>query len=102
MRWYLAERQADFEMRSLDLQIPIFMLENDGHFVRKPLVQMRGDHHTGCLGLECDVEMMVAGQAVQRDIAKHAAYDCAQGLLHDIVIGNQAIGTLITHARLVD
>ncbi len=102
VRRNLAERQANLEMLRLDLQVPIFVLEHDGHFVGKALVQMRWDHHTGRLCLECDVEMMVAGQAVQRDIAKHAAYNCAQGLLHDIVIGNQAIGTLITHARLVD
>jgi len=102
MRRYLAERQANLEMLGLDLQIPIFVLKHDGHFVWKALVQVHRDHHAGRLGFESNVEMMVARQAVQRDIAEHATNHRAQCLLHHVVIGNQAIGMLFTHARLVD
>jgi imidazoleglycerol-phosphate dehydratase len=65
-------------------------------------MQMRRDDNARGLCFERNVEMMVAGKAVQRDIAQHAADNCAQCLLHHIVIGNQAIGMLVTHCRLVD
>ena len=36
--------------------------------------------------------MMLAGQpAATLDLAEHTADDCAQGLLHDLVVGNQAV-----------
>ncbi len=102
MRRYLAERQTNLEMLGLDLQVPIFVLQHDGHLVGKALVQMRRDNNARGLGFEGDVEMMVTGKAVQRHIAKYAANHRAQCLLHHIVIGNQAIGMLFTHCRLVD
>jgi imidazoleglycerol-phosphate dehydratase len=89
-------------MIALNFQIPIFMLEDDGHFVGKPLMQMGRYRNARGLRLESDIKMMVAGQAVLRHIAKHAANHRAQSLLHYIVIGNQAIGMLFAHACLVD
>jgi imidazoleglycerol-phosphate dehydratase len=65
-------------------------------------MQVRRDGNSRGLRLERDIEVMVAGQAVQRDIAENAANHGAQCLLHYIVIGNQAIDMLFTHARLVD
>ena len=102
MRRNLAERQANLEMMRLDLQIPVFVLHDDSHFIGKALVKMLWDNDAGCLGLECDVEMMVAGKPACRDIAEHAANHRAQCFLHHIIIGNQAIGMLFAHARLVD
>ena len=102
MRRDLAKRQPYFEMLGLDLQIPIFVLQYYGHFIGKALVQMLRDNHAGGLRLERDVEVMVTGQSVQRNIAEDAADHSAQRLLHDIVIGNQAIGALVGHGRLVD
>lgn len=102
MRWDLAERQANFEMFGFDLQIPIFMLQDDGHFVGKPLMQVRRDNDAGCLCLERDVEMMVAGQSACGNIAKHTTHHRTQCLLHYVIIGNQAVGMLFAHARLVD
>jgi imidazoleglycerol-phosphate dehydratase len=89
-------------MLSLDLQIPIFMLQHDGHLVGKTLVQMRWNDDAGGLRLECDVEMMVARKPACRDIAQHTPHHRAQCLLHHIIIGNQAVDMLFAHARLVD
>ena len=102
MRRNLAKRQTDLEMVRLYLQIPIFVLEHDGHFVRKAFVQMLRDGNAGGLRLEGDVEMMVAGKPACRNIAEHATDHRAQCLLHHIVVGNQAIDMLFAHARLVD
>ena len=78
------------------------MLNDDSHFIGKPLVKMLWDNDAGRLRLKCDVEMMVAGKPACRDIAEHAANHSAQCFLHHIVIRNQAIGMLFAHARLVD
>ena len=102
MRGDLAERQADFEMFGFSLQVPIFVLQHNGHFVGEAFVQMLRNGNARCLRLERDVEMMVAGQAIARDIAQHAANDGAQCLLHDVIIRNQAIYMLFGHGHLVD
>ncbi len=102
MRRNLAERKANFEMIRLYLQIPIFVLEYDGHFIRKTFMEMHRDRNAGCLCLESYVKMMVAGKAIQRDIAENATDHSAKRLLHHVVIGNQAVDMLIGHARLVD
>jgi imidazoleglycerol-phosphate dehydratase len=99
---HLAEGQADLKMLGLYLQVPIFMLEDDGHFIGKTLHQVHRDGYARRAGFEGDVEMMLAGQALARNIAEHAADDRAQRLLHYVIIGNQAFGALIAHARLVD
>jgi imidazoleglycerol-phosphate dehydratase len=102
VRGHLAERQANLEMLVANLQVPIFMLEDDGHFVRETLHQVHGDRNTRRAGLEGDVEMMLAGKPAGRDIAQNATDDRPQRLLHDIVVGNQAIRGILAHARLVD
>ena len=44
--------------------------------------------------------MVTAGQAAGRlDLAQHPADDGAQGLLHDLVVGNQAVWRLFAHHR---
>ena len=60
MRWNLAERQANFEMLCLYLQVPIFVLEHNGHLIREAFMQMLRNGNAGGLCLESDVEMMVA------------------------------------------
>ena len=102
MRRDLAERQTDFEMFGLYLQIPIFMLQHDCHFVGETLVQVLWNDDAGDLRLEGDIEMMVAGKPARRDIAKHTADHRAQCFLHHVIIRNQAIGMLFAHPRLVD
>jgi imidazoleglycerol-phosphate dehydratase len=102
MRRDLAERQTYFEMLCFDFQIPIFMLQHDGHFVGETLVQMCRYHDSGGLRLKRDVEMMVAWEPPRRDIAQHAPHDGTQCFLHYIIIGNQAVDMLFAHACLVD
>ncbi|KAK0363614.1 hypothetical protein LTR94_014342 [Friedmanniomyces endolithicus] len=98
----LVEGQADLEMAVADLEIPELVLEDDGHLVRETFRQMLGDIHPGGMGLERDVEMMRARQAAGLlHFAQHAADDRAQGLLHDFVIGNQAVGQVFTHGAYV-
>lgn len=46
--------------------------------------------------------MMVARQAICRNLAQDPAYNRAQSLLHDIVIGNQAVWMFFAHVRLVN
>ena len=43
--------------------------------------------------------MVVAGQlaAARLDLAQHAADHRAQRLLHDLVVGDQAVGGLVAH-----
>src|SRR3546814_11727423 len=44
--------------------------------------------------------MMLAGQAVAaHDLRQHAADHGAQRILHDFVIGNQAVADVFTHGR---
>lgn len=102
VRRYLAERQTNFEMLGFYLQIPIFMLKHDRHLVRKPLVQVLRYRNSRGLGLECNIEMMIAWKPARRNIAKYAADHSAQCLLHHVVIGNQAIDMLFAHGRFVD
>ena len=43
--------------------------------------------------------MMLAGQPARLlDLAKHSADNCAQRVLHDLVVGDQALGGLVAHA----
>jgi imidazoleglycerol-phosphate dehydratase len=89
-------------MFGLDLQIPIFVLEHNRHFVGEAFVQMLRNRNARRLGLERDIEMMVPGKPARRDIAQHTADHGAQCLLHHVVIGNQAVDMLFAHARFVD
>ena len=89
-------------MRRLDLQVPIFMLHHNGHFIWKPFVQMLRYDDAGHLRLKSDIEMMVTGKSFCRDIAQNAAHHRPQCLLHYVVIGNQALDLLFAHRRLVD
>ena len=98
----LAERKANLEMIGLNLQVPLFVLEHDRHFVGEALMQMLRDRNSGRLSLESYIEMMIAGQSVTGDVAKHASYHGTQCFLHYVIIGNQAVDMLFTHECLVD
>jgi imidazoleglycerol-phosphate dehydratase len=65
-------------------------------------VQMRWDDHALGLCFESNIEMMIARKSALRNITEHTPDHGAQCLLHYVVIGNQAIGALVTHDRLVD
>src|SRR3546814_4566231 len=89
---HLIERQSHLEPVFVDLQVPIEILDDDRHLVGKALQQMLWDIHAGRARAEGDVEMMGSGQAACfLHLAKDAADDGAQGVLHDLVIGNKAV-----------
>jgi len=93
-----AEGQSDAERILLDLQIPETVLDDDGHLVRETFNQVLGDRDSGSTRAEGDVEMVVAGQAARTlDLTKHTADNCAQGVLHDLVVRDQAFRSLVGH-----
>ena len=95
------ESQPDLECIVMDLKVPKLVLQDDRHFVREARDQMLRDVDTGGTRFESDVKMMRARQHVRMaDLSQHAPDDRAQGLLHDFVIGNQAIGLMVAHLRV--
>ena len=102
MRGDLAERQANFEMLGFHLEVPIFVLEHNCHFVREAFVQMLRNGYARGLSLESYIKMMVAGQPVACHVTEDAADHCAQRLLHNVIIRNQAINMLFGHCCKVD
>ena len=77
----------------LDCQFPELVLQNDGHFIRKTLAQMRGDLHSRCACFEGDIEVVVARKrrTCRLNLAEHPAHNRAQSLLHDLVIRDKAV-----------
>lgn len=96
---HLVKAEADGKAIFVNAQIPEFVLQHDGHFIGEPFAQMFRDRYPGRGGLEGNVEMVVAWQraAVLLNFAQHPADYSAQSLLHDFVIGYQAIWRFITH-----
>jgi imidazoleglycerol-phosphate dehydratase len=94
---HLIEGQPDFEPRIADFQIPIFVLEDDGHFVWKAFAQPGRNRDARRAGLEGDVEVMDPWQAFARHLPQHTADNRAQRVLHDLVIGNQAVEWGLAH-----
>jgi hypothetical protein len=87
------ERQADFEVRLGDHQIPELVLQHDGHLFGILLVQPLGDAHARRAGVERDVEMMLARQhAGFGDVNQHPAHDGAQRLLGQQIIADVVDG----------
>ena len=99
MRWHLIEGQPDLEPSIADLEIPIFVLEDDRHLVRETFPQTGRNGDAWRTRLEGDVEVMDAGQPFARDLTEDAADNSAQGILHDLVIGNQAVEWGLAHKR---
>ena len=98
-RWYAAERQADGKAVVADTEVPELVLDDDRHLVGKAFEQMLGDRNARHPRLERNVEMMLAGKAARLlDFAQHTADNGAQRILHDLVVGNQALGGLVAHA----
>ena len=101
-RRYAAERQADREAVVLDLEVPEAVLDDDRHLVREALEQVFRDGDTRHPRLERDVEMMVAGEGSRRfDLAQNTAHDRPQCVLHDLVVRDQAFGSLVAHGFVV-
>ena len=69
-----------------DLQIPELVLQDDRHLVGILLAQAIRHAHAGARGIERDVEMMVARQALLGGVGQHLAHDAAQGLLGQKIV----------------
>ena len=97
----LVERQADGKAILAHVQVPELVLQHDGHLVGETLAQIRRNRDTRGMGLEGDVEMVRAGQfaAALLDFAQHPADHRTQGFLDDGIIGDQAVGRVVAHAR---
>ena len=61
--------------------------------------QMLGNRDPRHSRLECDVEMMLARKPSRPlNLAQYPPDDCAQGVLHDFIVGNQTLWGLVVHA----
>ncbi len=83
----LREKLRLTEKASLvDFEVPELVLQDDRHLVGIALQHRRRDDHARRLGLERDVEMMLARQAVARRVAKHLAHHRAQRFLNQQIV----------------
>ena len=87
-----AERQADLETLLVHRQIPELVLQDDGHFFRVLRAQAFGNAHAVAVGVERDVEMMIARQALLGGVGEHVAHHAAQRLL-----GQEIVADLVGH-----
>ena len=85
---HAAERQADLEGIVVDRQIPELMLQHDGHGLRILRPHPLGQPHARRRGVEGDLEMVVARQAVLGGVRQHGAHDAAQGRLGEKVVAD--------------
>jgi len=86
-----AETERDGEAVFLDNEIPELVLQDDGHLLRILLMQPVGDAHARPVGVEGDIEVMVAG----RPRCPASLMPCArptQRLLDHAVISQPALG----------
>ena len=84
-------------MAVMHFEVPILMLDDDGHLFRKPLDQIVGDLHARRAGAEGEVEMMFARQAVAvAALAQGFADDAAHGCL-----GECFVADIVSHGRAV-
>jgi hypothetical protein len=89
-----AERQPNLEAAFAHRQIPVLVLQNDGHLLGILHAQPFRHAHALGLGVERDVEMVVARQAFLLDgLAEHAAHHAAQRLL-----GQEIVAEMVGHA----
>src|SRR5262249_19703400 len=79
---------ADLETLLLDHQVPELMLEHDRHFFGKLGEDSRRHAHALRTGIESDVEMVVARQAMFGGVIEHGAHDAAEGLLREDVVAD--------------
>ena len=77
---------------SLTLEIPELVLQDDGHLLGILRAQPVRHAHAVGVGVEGDVEMMVAGQALLGRFGEHAAHHAAQRLL-----GQEIVADLVGH-----
>src|SRR4029079_2261152 len=69
------------------------------HFFRETPGEMLGNLDAGRTGLEGDVEMVRTGQSASRlHLSENPADYGTQRFLHDFIVGNQTVRSLVAHA----
>src|SRR3546814_2734369 len=86
---HVVEAQGHGERRLVQFQVPELVLDDDGHFVRILRAQMLRQPHVRMIGAECDVEMMVARQAMPADLDQRLAQHAAQRALDHSDVSQQ-------------
>ena len=89
-----AERQADLEAALVHGQIPELVLQDDGHLLGILHAQPVRHAHALGVGVERNVEMMIARQVLLLgDVGEHVAHHAAQRLL-----GQEIVAEMVGHA----
>ena len=81
--------QADLERVLGDDEVPELVLEDDRHLVGEALPDRGRRDHARRLGLERDIEMVVADEPVARRVGKDLAHHGAQRVLHQKVVADE-------------
>ncbi len=93
-----AERQADLEGALGHGQIPELVLQDDGHLLGILHAQPLRHPHALGVGVERDIEMVVAGQAfLLGRVREHGADHAAQRLL-----GQKIVAEMVGHGLRLD
>ncbi len=100
----LVEAEVHGEALFVHLQVPELVLQHDGHLVGKAFAQILADGDARGPGLESDVEMVLARQcaALAFHLTQYPSDNGAQGFLHDLVVGNEAVRRIVAHMGLGD
>jgi hypothetical protein len=83
------EMEAHFESVLGDDEVPELVLQDDRHLVGKAAPDRGRRDDAGRLGLERDVEVMVADQPRARGVGEHSAHHGAQRVLHQKVVADE-------------
>ena len=83
------EVEVHFERVLGDHQVPELMLQDDRHLVGKAALDRGRNDDPRRVGLERDVEVMVADEAGARSVGEHLAHHGAQRVLHQEVVANE-------------
>ena len=73
-------------------QVPELVLQDDSHLLWILLAHARRQPHAVGPGVEGDVEVVLARQAVLGGIGEHGPHDAAQGLLGQKIVANVVDG----------
>ena len=79
----------DFERVLGDHEVPELVLEDDRHLVGKAALDRGRNDDSWRLGLERDLEVMVANEPRARGVGEHLAHDGAQRVLHQEVVADE-------------
>ena len=86
--------EAEFDVKAFlgDLQAPVLMLQDDGHFLRVLLAQAVGNSNAGGIGVKRDIEVMLAGEAGFLDPFQREPHDAAKSVLGQQVVPHLIFG----------